>query len=144
MLKSRLAAIRAARGKEGGFTLIELLVVVVILVALAAIAIPVYLNQKIEADQAAAKATVATTAQFLAAGIAAGQLNPADQAITTAAAGGDTIDAGVNGTMVVPEGYKYKWVQYPDGDFCVSSPSIAGETFKYDQDSGGVIAGACA
>src|SRR5690349_20606778 len=61
-----LARIRKAREeREGGFTLIELLVVIIIIGILAAIAIPVFLNQRKKGYDAQVKADLrnAATAQ---------------------------------------------------------------------------------
>ena len=58
--------------REEGFTLVELLVVVVILVALAAIAVPIFLNQAAKAKDAAAQSNLGAIASVIANGYSVG------------------------------------------------------------------------
>ncbi|MEZ5186169.1 MAG: prepilin-type N-terminal cleavage/methylation domain-containing protein [Candidatus Nanopelagicales bacterium] len=63
---------------ERGFTLVELLVVVLVLVVLAAVAVPIYLNQVDKARDASTKTGVATVARFVLSGLSDGTVSGGD------------------------------------------------------------------
>lgn len=85
-----LARIRKSmEEKDQGFTLIELLVVMIIIGILAAIAIPVFLNQRKKAQDSAAKADVSTIGKEVATYYVDGNGSTANgaMAVTTTASG---------------------------------------------------------
>jgi type IV pilus assembly protein PilA len=134
-----LARIRKAMDeKEQGFTLIELLVVIIIIGILAAIAIPVFLNQRQKGWDAAVKADLrnaataeetyltqenvytATIADLEGVGFKYSDANNYDGGTATITA---TIDAG--------------------NSFCLEATSASGTSFKYDNAAGGLAEGTC-
>jgi type IV pilus assembly protein PilA len=142
-----LARIRKAmEEREGGFTLIELLVVIIIIGILAAIAIPVFLNQRQKGYDAQTKSDLrnAATAEETyftdqnaystdvgtGANLVTYKKSPNAGAITaymTDAAGNKLGAAVVSGT---------------DG-YCLESTSASNKVFQYNSVKGGIANGAC-
>ncbi len=142
-----LARIRkAAEEREGGFTLIELLVVIIIIGILAAIAIPVFLNQRQKGYDSQAKSDLrnAATAEetymtdqnqystdvgTAAANAVQYKKSPnvgAISAFMTDAAG--AVVAGATGTA----------------GFCLAAQSDSGKWFGYNSAKGGLLPGSFA
>jgi type IV pilus assembly protein PilA len=124
-----LARIRKSmEEKDQGFTLIELLVVMIIIGILAAIAIPIFLNQRKKAVDTAAKADVSTLGKEIATYYVD---NTAD--VTVGAASGrytvNTVDVGKQssgmGTPTVSFATTPVGITHPTG-WCVTLPVTGG------------------
>ena len=146
-----LARIRKSmEEKDQGFTLIELLVVMIIIGILAAIAIPVFLNQRKKAQDSAAKADVSTIGKEVATWY-----------VDNTAAPALTVDRSATATRPVPDRHRrhrqLEQRRRPRGDERRSSPTprrgaspsqnAGGDKavvgYKYSA-AGGLAEGACA
>ena len=123
-----LARIRKAQEEgEGGFTLIELLVVMIIIGILAAIAIPVFLNQRKKAQDSAAKADVSTIGKEVATYYVD---NCAAPTVTKTAAGRYSLQAAASATATCTQ------AAYPATDLGKVSNNVVldKQTFNSDTD----------
>jgi type IV pilus assembly protein PilA len=130
-----LARIRKAQTEnEGGFTLIELLVVIIIIGILAAIAIPVFLNQRQKGYDAQAKSDLRNLATLQESYLTDYSTYAADTAALATA--GLNFKASPNATTTV------NGITGATG-FCLKSVSTSGKTFWYSSTGGGVSSTAC-
>jgi type IV pilus assembly protein PilA len=128
-----LARIRKAQEEnEGGFTLIELLVVIIIIGILAAIAIPVFLNQRKKAVDASIKSDLRTAATALETYFTDNQSYAANTLQSPKFSQGNVIKVAVTAT-----------------GYCIQGSNLNSDTgnpttkyFWYDSTSGGLQSGA--
>ena len=141
-----LARIRkAAEEREGGFTLIELLVVIIIIGILAAIAIPVFLNQRQKGYDAQAKSDARNIATLEETYMTDNNRYNDEAAIANAVA-----DLGYkqssNVTAVVVHGVDAAGttaVPNSTAGFCVAVTSASTKVFYYNSIAGGLTTTPC-
>ena len=144
-----LARIRKSmEDKDQGFTLIELLVVMIIIGILAAIAIPVFLNQRKKAQDSAAKADVSTIGKEVATWYVDNTAAPGLTSTGTALAAGqykigtDVIGNSSKGVVLVSS----KTFFANPSSWCVTVQNAGGDKavvgYKYSA-AGGLAEGAC-
>jgi len=144
-----LARIRKAQEEnEGGFTLIELLVVIIIIGILAAIAIPVFLNQRAKATESGMKSDLRTVANEMETFFTDSQTYPAAAAVSQAATaakdpvvitGGNTVAVSDVDTVIT-----YKLAGNGQSYCLLASNTKVTNKWTYQSAGGGLVqANAC-
>ncbi|GGB94058.1 prepilin-type N-terminal cleavage/methylation domain-containing protein [Cellulomonas carbonis] len=130
---------KALNDKDKGFTLIELLVVIIIIGILAAIAIPVFLNQREKGWDAAVQSDLknAATAQETLLTETGAYFDGAVAAANLGAQG-FRFSANANYSTGTPAIASIARGTADSDSFCLSATSASGEIWVYDSAAGGI------
>lgn len=136
--------------KDKGFTLIELLVVIIIIGILAAIAIPVFMNQRKKAVDSSIKSDLRTVANEIETFYADNQKYPVAAEITATTATSNTFSIGPAGSATSIKLTAGNVITYTAGTESYTlvgynakgTADTASKVFKYDSANGGLRAGA--
>ena len=129
--------------KDQGFTLIELLVVMIIIGILAAIAIPVFLNQRKSAVDSSIKSDLRTVATTIETVVVDTQALPATVAQGSAGADVVVTPSGTSPTAInvaVSAGNAVTYKAYTGGGYCLTGTNGngTGKTITYNSTTGGL------
>ena len=131
---------KSLKEKDEGFTLIELLVVIIIIGILAAIAIPVFLNQRKKAVDTSMKSDLRSAANELESIYVDSQAYPV-------VAAGAAVDAASVPSLKTSPGNVLTFVEAVTATstaYCLTATNPKGtKAFFYDSDAGGIVS-ACA
>jgi type IV pilus assembly protein PilA len=133
--------------REDGFTLIELLVVIIIIGILAAIAIPVFLNQRQKGYDAQAKSDARNAATMEESYLTDYNVYVAGDPTTTLAAQGFKKSGNVTSVTVstydASGANKLTTGAGNSGSYCIDALSASGKHFYYNSATGGLTNTAC-
>jgi len=141
---------KAMEEKDQGFTLIELLVVMIIIGILAAIAVPVFLNQRTKAVDSSIKSDLKTVATNVETAMVDTQSYPASITTSTGAASGNKITVTAGNDVALSNGNVIAYALATGGNgFCLRASNAKsnatgggagnnGNYFFYSSASGGL------
>jgi type IV pilus assembly protein PilA len=131
---------KSMKEKDQGFTLIELLVVIIIIGILAAIAIPVFLNQRKKATESSVKSDLRTVANEMETYYTDAGSYPAAGFAATA-----TPSIGTGNVVKISSGNEIAMaLTTPTGTYCLTgtNPQVD-DPWYYDSDGGGLTKNSC-